>query len=405
MKSILLPCILCLSVPLSAQEWNDVYHFNPEQTLQKIRFHDPSLGLTVGSLYNGSTNNIHRTTNGGKTWTDHSSGYTGMRFMDIFYVEDSVVFMSGNDGLILRSLDGGRNWVTLKTGTSEQLWGLWFQSRKIGFAVGSNGIILRTTNGGTVWDEIPSGVNNLLYDVVFTPSGKGFASGSNILLQTENGGDSWSPVTGFPFKAPADWIRSMRFLDDNNGFACADIGRIYRTTDGGNSWERLNSPTTEALFDIDFLDHDHGLICGFNGTILRTSNGGDAWLPMSSPLGNEHLYSVDITSSGEAYICTHFGHILKLQKLVNTNDWQWTEVELFPNPTQDYINLRFLFDGDLSRKLHYEISDLSGRIEIQGEADSNSEPISVKPMPPGNYIVKVFDKKHFATQSIQLIKH
>lgn len=126
---------------------------------------------------------------------------------------------------------------------------------------------------------------------------------------------------------------------------------------------------------------------------------------MSSPLGNEHLYSVDITSSGEAYICTHFGHILKLQKLVNTNDWQWTELEIFPNPTLDYINLRFLIEGDLSGKLLYEISDMSGRIAIKGEVCTVSEQISVKQLATGNYMLKVFDKEHVSSQSIQLIKH
>ena len=152
----------------------------------------------------------------------------------------------------------------MNTNTTVQLWGIHFLDDKLGFAVGSAGTIIRTDNGGLDWSLVPSGIQNLFYDVFFTKQGVGFASGSNVLFKTTDRGDTWNKVTGFPFEAPADWIRSIQMVTESIGYACADIGRIYKTTDGGDQWVRLQSGTEEALFDVDFVDELNGMICGFN---------------------------------------------------------------------------------------------------------------------------------------------
>lgn len=317
-----------------SQDWKDIYRFTPAQTLNKIKFLDSKTGFTAGSLYNGSFENIHITHDGGTTWVNANSGYTSMRFMDIFILDSKTIFMSGNEGIIIRSTDGGAHWETLNTGTKEQLWGIYFLNANIGIAVGSNGIIIRTVNGGADWDQIPSGIPNLFYDVFFTQQGIGFASGSNALYKSTDMGASWDPVSNFPFQAPADWIRSIKMVNEQIGFACADIGRIYKTVDGGDSWERLDSGTEDPLFDIDFVDEQHGFICGFNGIILQTSNGGQDWTKIVSPLGTEHLYSIDMISKTTGYICTHTGHILKMDmaSAIKNENSNSINASIYPNP-------------------------------------------------------------------------
>lgn len=325
---------------LCSQEWTVLHQFNPAQTLQKIEFLNKDFGITVGSLYNGSTKNIHVTRDGGKSWTDVSSGYTSMRFMDIAILNDSVIYMSGNNGIIIRSTDGGLNWKTLTTNVTEQIWGIYFTSAKIGYAVGSNGLIMRTLNGGNDWEIKPSGTNHLFYKVTVTASGICFASGSNILLRSTDSGDSWHPVDFFPFEPPADWIRSIQFVNDKTGFACADIGRIYKTTDGGETWRRLESNTQEALFDLDFINENQGMVCGFNGTILKTEDGGESWMQMISPLGSENLYSIDLIDAQTGYICSHFGNVLKLTTVSNIQEKAvgLQVMTIFPNPGTQTIH-------------------------------------------------------------------
>jgi len=345
-----------------SQEWKDIYHFNPAQTLNKLKFLNDKIGFTAGSLYNGSYENIHITKDGGKTWTNANSGYTSMRFMDIFIQDQSTIFMSGNEGIIIRSIDGGTSWQTMNTGTTQQLWGIHFLNPDLGFAVGSYGTIIRTTNGGSDWENIPTGINNLFYDVFFTKQGIGFASGSNVLYKTIDNGESWQPVTDFPFQAPADWIRSIKMVNELIGYACADIGRIYKTIDGGDHWERLVSGTQEALFDVDFVDELNGMICGFNGTILKTTDGGQSWIQMTNPIGNEIFYTVDMISKDLGYICTHTGHILKLD-LTSGIKINYSSDNLnfvYPNPCVSKVHLK-LTSFSKSEVQKIELCDLLGK--------------------------------------------
>src|SRR5262249_45671116 len=61
-------------------------------------------------------------------------------------------------------------------------------------------------------------------------------------------------------------------------------GVILRTTDGGESWNRLDLAT--ALADVFFVDADTGIAVGTDCTqavILRTSDGGASWTRQPSP--------------------------------------------------------------------------------------------------------------------------
>jgi photosystem II stability/assembly factor-like uncharacterized protein len=55
-------------------------------------------------------------------------------------------------------------------------------------------------------------------------------------------------------------------------------GAIFRTEDGGVSWQQLNSSTTLAnLLGISFTDARTGTIVGSDGAILHTTDGGASW--------------------------------------------------------------------------------------------------------------------------------
>ncbi|MCC6815305.1 MAG: T9SS type A sorting domain-containing protein [Saprospiraceae bacterium] len=404
MKYLTVQLMLCfiMNCFVQAQSWSVIHNFIPQQTLHKVRFRNSEFGISVGTLYNSSTKNIHRTIDGGRTWTDISSGYTATRFMDIFFLSDSVVYMSGNEGLILRSYNGGLNWETLNTGTKEQLWGVHFTSPKIGFAVGSNGKIIYTNNGGNTWEDRSTGKNNLLYDVTFTPGGTGFASGSNILLRSDDSGQSWFEVVNFPFERPADWIRSIHFVNDQLGFACADIGRIYRTKDGGENWERLNSPTQEPLFEVDFINENLGIIVGFSGTILHTNDSGNNWSVVESPLGQEHNYSADFIDNNHAFICTHFGSILSMNNLIQVKDLDNHpfEYSIFPNPVSDRLYIRFK-DLNTHRVSIYS----SGGKQLLQQNILKSDAIVLKEFSPGSYHFVVSDENSNRLHSRLFIKH
>src|SRR5690606_41275213 len=70
----------------------------------------------------------------------------GNNLNDVVYLNSNVVYSVGFFGIILKSNDGGYNWVTQNSGTTEMLWGIYFIDFMTVFAVGDNGTILINTD-------------------------------------------------------------------------------------------------------------------------------------------------------------------------------------------------------------------------------------------------------------------
>ena len=95
------------------------------------------------------------------------------------------------------------------------------------------------------------------------------ASATNrIVVRTTDGGINWH----LQFSGVTSNLRSVSFVDLNNGWACGDRGVILSTTDGGSTWIRQASSTVYPLNAISFSDVSTGWVAGRFGTILRYSN-------------------------------------------------------------------------------------------------------------------------------------
>jgi len=76
-----------------------------------------------------------------------------------------------------------------------------------------------------------------------------------------DGGDTWFE-TGYPGT-------DIVFSDSLYGWLLGN-NTIYRTMDGGNSWEILsNIPTTTSVSKMAVIDRKHIWVAGRNGTILK----------------------------------------------------------------------------------------------------------------------------------------
>lgn len=73
----------------------------------------------------------------------------------------------------------------------------------------------------------------------------------------------------------------LYFINTDTGFAVGYAGNINKTTNGGASWQSLNTPTSTNLMDITFINDTVGFIAGGMwgnmGEILKTTNGGNTW--------------------------------------------------------------------------------------------------------------------------------
>lgn len=97
-------------------------------------------------------------------------------------------------------------------------------------------------------------------------------------------------TTALALTAPAQWellplpggqsrFDDIFFLNAEEGWTCNGGGRIFHTTDGGDTWEaQYVSAAGEYLRCIEFIDAQTGFCGTLDGTFLKTINGGDTWV-------------------------------------------------------------------------------------------------------------------------------
>jgi photosystem II stability/assembly factor-like uncharacterized protein len=99
----------------------------------------------------------------------------------------------------------------------------------------------------------------------------------SYLLVTRNGGGSWSRVEVTRGPDVDLKLARVRFADRDHGWVFGEMGAVFATTDGGDTWARQRAPTRHLLLGAMFLDAQRGWVVGAGSTLLQTSDGGATW--------------------------------------------------------------------------------------------------------------------------------
>merc|ERR1712125_22896 len=97
----------------------------------------------------------------------------------------------GGKGVIAVTRDGGDNWTTQESGTSEDLLAVSFVNASSGWAVGKAGTVIATFNGGVTWKVRPFVDDHTLTGVSFVDESIGWVVGDNGIFATVDRGTSW----------------------------------------------------------------------------------------------------------------------------------------------------------------------------------------------------------------------
>lgn len=231
-------------------------------------------------------------------WTAQTSGTTNNLF-DVFFTDNNVGYAVGENGTILNTTDGGVNWTGMNSGVTGYLHGITFTNATTGFAVGENGVILKTTNAGASWTLMTSGTTTNLLDVSFADNNTGYVVGwTGEVLKTTDGGTTWvSANNGINTTVN---LTGVFFTSANVGYITGLSGFLYETTDGGANWNfQSNSVGGLNLFETYFVNTNVGFAVGENSALLKTVDAGTNWTSVTG--GGIVLKGVYFTDVNKGY--------------------------------------------------------------------------------------------------------
>jgi len=311
-------------------------------------------GRTVGAtgvpqqpnvFYIGVNNGgVWKTTDFGRTWNpvfdDQPTGSIGD--VAVAPSNPNVVYAGSGEGLqrpdlsvgdgIYRSAGGGKTWVNTGLKDAQQIGGLAVDPTNenrvfvaaLGHPYGPNAErgVYRTVNGGKTWERVlykdentgaiqvtidPKNPNIVYADLWAGRQGpweNGAWDGPESgLFKSTDGGSTWTKLTkGLP--TFADGLGRIGFCvspsDPNRLYACVDAakgGGIYRSDDGGETWQELNMDTRLwergsdfAECKVDPLNKDIVYIA--NVVTWKSTDGGKSFLAIRGAPGGDDYHRI-----------------------------------------------------------------------------------------------------------------
>ncbi|HLL77646.1 MAG TPA: YCF48-related protein [Pyrinomonadaceae bacterium] len=257
-------------------------------------------------------------------WTAERRGLAGKDLNAVYFADSKRGWVAGDEGVVLRTDDGGRTWQQQPTGVPDGVNDIYFRDKEDGYLLAANRV-LTTEDGGRTWRPsarfAPADFNGAtpeLYSVRFTSKKRGWIAGSlsrgdrvldSLLLRTDDGGASWQRVSA-PVRVE---LLHLDFRGEKRGWIVGDRGTILRTSDGGDTWRQQRVNTTATLYHVDFEDDETGWAVGERSTILRTTDGGATWIAVEVPVLGPRatLLSVAFANKEEGWIVGRNGTILR----------------------------------------------------------------------------------------------
>ncbi|MBL7863088.1 MAG: hypothetical protein JNJ65_18140 [Cyclobacteriaceae bacterium] len=240
-------------------------------------------------------------------------------FRGISVVSDTVVWVSGNNGWVGRSVNGAIDWNFLQIPGFEKfdfrtIYAFDEHSALLATA-GAPAFILLTRDGGTTWKEVYKNEDPAAFidGVDFWNHHEGLIygdpiNGKMLLLYTHDGGTTWQLVS--EQSRPMLHDGEASFAASGTGIQCLDesmvviatggkTSRLFISQDKGKSWnistpEIIQGRESTGIFSVNFWSSRNGIIVGgdfqydslLHRNSLYTRNGGKTWhLPVTPPRG------------------------------------------------------------------------------------------------------------------------
>jgi photosystem II stability/assembly factor-like uncharacterized protein len=194
---------------------------------------------------------------------------------------------TGERGTILLSDDAGKTWRQVTTPVQVSLVAVQFVNANLGWAVGNLGVVLHTTDGGETWSKQLDGIQ-----------------AAAIVAQAASTPEEQTAAQRLVNDGPDKPFLNLFFENELNGYIIGAYNLMFKTTDGGKSWQPWQKHVTNPKgMHLYGLRHAGGalLLVGEQGMLLRSTDRGESFKQIASPYKGS-FFGLVASKSGQLVI-------------------------------------------------------------------------------------------------------
>jgi photosystem II stability/assembly factor-like uncharacterized protein len=244
---------------------------------------------------------------------------------------------------VFRSTDRGRTWEELQTGIKKDLFTIAAPDNNT--VVAATKAVYLSNDRASTWsivaftEEDPN--DNNARDMYFLDANQAVLSKGGSIYYSGDEGRSWQEayynvefaaadcdMFSFPDKQTGYCAGGAVWMDSSGG---TNNGNVLKTIDGGKSWTSLELYPRfhmAAITGIQFISPSTGFIFTFNREMFKTSDGGVTWNLVSSNVPAYYAYPF-FADERTGVIATHEGN----DAIYETTDGGTTWRKIFDAPS------------------------------------------------------------------------
>lgn len=358
--------------------------------------------IAIGYTLPGAQAHVLTSLNDGQKWDTTQPAQQGYLFETIAFKNADTGFIGGmgSKAMIMRTTDGGLHWSLYKDDPDNAgIRDMQFIDGNIGVASGyshtqfGSGQCYRTMDGGNTWSTIPHTqlgcLDTLAIDFaqfIDAKTGWGwtddFGAGKTIMRTTDSG-KSWTLQYTHTTS-----LTGIHFWNASNGIMVDVDGNVYKTTDGGDHWNKQTKKVPSGLYlSMSFLNQTTGFIVGYN-CAFKTTDGGLTWTKEAN-IPNAVFMRVRFFDN-RGYAIAQNGTVMRSVVIPNNVDEILPlneQLNIYPNPANDILNISS-YQG-IYKNIEVAIQDMNGRTMLHSKTANGSLQLGTGNIPAGLYTLQI----------------